>query len=93
MKCETCGGTGEVSQANIYTTKCQTCDGAGQRVFACDHCEGTGFGKMTASENIVIPKGVFNGCILKVKSKGNETNGGLTGDVLLKMQVEPSPHF
>jgi molecular chaperone DnaJ len=54
---------------------------------------GAGYGKITATENIVVPKGVFDGVTLKVKQKGNETLKGSVGDILLKVLVEPSQYY
>lgn len=73
--------------------QCSTCGGIGSVAVGCSVCRGVGYGKTTATENVVVPKGVFDGVTLKVKNKGNETLKGSIGDLLLKILVEPSPHF
>jgi DnaJ-class molecular chaperone len=40
-------------------------------------------------EEIKIPKGVFNGIILRLNGKGNDCIGGQTSDVLITVDVNP----
>jgi molecular chaperone DnaJ len=89
VKCEDCNGAG----ADWKNEPCKTCGGIGHVAIGCGTCRGVGYGKTTATENIIVPKGVFDGVTLKVKQKGNETLRGSVGDLLLKVTVEPSSYF
>lgn len=57
-------------------------------------CAGVGALRKTIKENVVIPKGVYNGVTLRMAKKGNSsTQGGGNGDLLLKVQIRPHPYF
>ena len=41
-------------------------------------------------EDINIPKGVFDGLYLRMNGKGNQSERGANGDLLIKVKVRPS---
>jgi molecular chaperone DnaJ len=87
-QCEQCGG-----QGIINGRKCAQCKGAGVELKECPECNGHGFGKVVFNEQVVVPKGVYDGVTLRIRGKGNETKSGNPGDILLKVEVKPSPIF
>ena len=48
---------------------------------------------MQAEEIIKIPKGVFDGLNLRSNGKGNQSNMGANGDLLVKVKVKPHEYF
>lgn len=101
-ECSTCRGTGEVQQIK------RTFFGTFTRYVICPQCKGEGFipekpcnvchgeGRIKGEEEIeiLIPKGVDNNQIIKIKGKGDAgRKGGKAGDLYLKVRVRPHPIF
>ena len=72
--CDACGGTGR-----IITDKCKD-------------CKGTGLVNKNKVMTITIPAGVENGQVLTLRNEGNASKfaGGVNGNVLIVVAVEPS---
>lgn len=94
VKCKTCEGLGtRTNSMGTHSVKCTECEGLGSLFYKCESCMGLGFGKLQCLEKIVVPKGVYDGVTLRIKNKGNETVKGISGDLLIKLKVEPSKYF
>ena len=97
-KCTTCAGKGTMNYRQgpmVIQMACNACGGAGNSIKSpCTSCKGSGVGYSTRTEKILIPKGINNGQNLKVAGKGNQgENGGVAGDVVIKVVVKPDPYF
>ena len=77
------------------TSVCHTCQGFG-KVFkdSCSICKGEGVILVDEELSLVIPRGVCNGLILRVKGKGNRGRlGGDFGDLLVKIELKSNDLF
>lgn len=94
--CPTCNGRGEVrAQRGIFVTAkpCQACHGRGKRIdVPCRDCGG--HGSMTRREElrVRVPAGVEDGAVRTVRGGGEIAPGG-SGDLHVKIRVEPHPLF
>jgi molecular chaperone DnaJ len=93
-QCGTCGGRGEVIQAQGFLrirTHCPTCQGKGTNVAAADRCAAcAGSGRVRSSEklNVTIPAGVDNGMQLRLLGKGEAGDpGGPPGNLFVTIIV------
>ncbi len=98
--CERCHGTGYVStvQQTIMgairsQAVCPECNGEGKIITEpCTYCNGTGVNKKDEIVSFHIPAGVEDGMLLTMRGQGNAPrNGGVPGDLLIKIQEEPDP--
>ena len=89
IECEDCSGKGDT----MLGFKCKNCEGTGLYVKKCSVCSGVCYGKTTNVERVQVPKGVFDGVVLRLKEKGHVTKNGSPGDVLISLKVLPSPYF
>ena len=80
--CKHCGGRGwlarQVSGNMIIRQTCSFCQGVGKEVNRCKKCNGNGYTLTEEQISVTIPKGVFDGALLRVKEKGNSTYHGDT---------------
>jgi molecular chaperone DnaJ len=102
IACRGCGGTGEVQSVRrsifgtvMTATVCGTCGGTGEEIAdRCDRCAGQGRVRATATVAFDIPAGVSDGMDLRVAGQGHAgTAGGPPGDLIVGVDVEPSPAF
>lgn len=96
--CESCGGVGEVIQAQMFLrirTTCPTCRGRGQVIRSpCEACRGRGSTRVTDKFTVTVPAGVDNGLQLRLGGKGNEGDAGApAGDLFVAIHVEPHEFF
>lgn len=76
----------------MHTTSCPHCKG---RKFIngaeCPVCNGTGEKNDHRKITVKIPKNIKNGAKLRIPQEGNKgENGGKNGDLLLKINIQPS---
>jgi molecular chaperone DnaJ len=100
--CPTCRGTGQrrVMQ-NLggmqfqSTTTCDTCRGTGKYIKTpCTKCRGSGFERVNKKLTVNIPAGIDHGKGLIIRGEGNDgKNGGMSGDVIVMVNVRPSSTF
>ena len=94
QNCTTCGGAGQVVQAQGFLrirATCPSCRGQG-RVTApedrCDPCRGTGRERKTEKLSVTIPAGVDTGNQLRLAGKGEVGDpGGAQGNLFVTIQV------
>ncbi len=96
--CNTCGGHGEVIQAQLFVrirTTCPTCRGRGQVVRnPCTECKGQGQTRQTGNLTVQVPAGVNNGLQLRLTGKGDEGDPGApAGDLYVLIQVDEHETF
>lgn len=75
--------------------KCQDCDGAGfQSEEECSSCQGKQLVVRSVTLNVKIPAGVADQYTLTIIKEGGEgKNGGPPGELFLKINTQPHPHF
>jgi molecular chaperone DnaJ len=96
--CPACQGQGQVRASRgrmIFTRRCRECGGTGQLGrHRCAHCSGEGRVMHSDWLDVTIPPGAGDGTRLRVPGGGNAgRRGGLPGDFVLHVQVEPHPFF
>lgn len=98
VTCTTCGGQGQVIQAQGFfrvQTTCPNCRGEGRMVKnPCIDCEGSGRKMQTSVLEINIPAGVDNGMQMPIRGEGEAgIKGGPRGDLHVNFQVREHPLF
>ena len=75
--------------------KCQDCDGTGiQNSNECLTCQGKQLVVRSVTLNVKIPAGVADQYTLAIIKEGGEgKNGGPPGELFLKINTQPHPHF
>ena len=75
--------------------KCQDCDGTGiQNTNECLTCQGKQLVVRSVTLNVKIPAGVADQYTLAIIKEGGEgKNGGPPGELFLKVNTQPHPHF
>jgi molecular chaperone DnaJ len=100
--CPTCNGQGQtrrVYNQNQFSTfisldTCNTCNGEGRILEKpCNTCHGNGKVRKSNDLKIDIPSGVEDGVTLRISGKGESVQGGVNGDLLVRIHVLPHPHF
>ncbi len=97
-QCETCGGVGEVIQAQMFLrirTVCPTCHGSGQVIrHPCNSCDGRGTKKVEDKLKVTIPAGIETGQVLRLGGKGNSGfQGASPGDLYVEVAARPHEFF
>lgn len=94
--CSACQGRGEVRyQRGFFSVArpCATCGGSGKRIEKpCPACAGDGVVPKTEEMTVKVPAGVEDGAIRTVKGGGERGRGG-SGDLHVRIQVQPHPLF
>ena len=102
VTCSRCKGKGKivVNRQILFgnyqsVSECPDCLGGGKVAEKpCKECSGQGITKRKEKIEIKIPSGVEDGEVLKVVGKGNGgVGGGLSGDLLMIIQVRNHPEF
>lgn len=96
--CPTCDGRGAVAQNQgvfSFTQPCPQCGGSGRLITnPCQQCGGSGTEVRRRNVKLKVPAGVKDGNTLRLAGKGAPgVNGGPAGDLLVKVNVAPSPVF
>ncbi len=100
--CPDCRGTGTVrtQQRTAFgvfqsTGACPKCGGSGKVIHTpCPKCRGNGSVRSQKKLSVSIPAGIDDGETISLRSQGNAgKNGGPAGDLLVTIQVKPSPTF
>ena len=96
--CATCGGHGQVIQAQgIFRmqTTCPACRGKGKTVSdPCSDCNGSGRTMKDVVRDVKIPPGIDSGMQLCLRGEGESgTGGGPRGDLYVDIDVRPHSLF
>jgi molecular chaperone DnaJ len=94
--CTTCQGTGQVRKVvntmlgqMVSASTCSSCDGSGQIIDK--RPPGVDSSGLVSKEeilNVKIPAGVGEGMQLSMSGKGNESPGGIAGDLLILIEEQ-----
>ncbi len=100
--CPICNGQGQTKRVynqNQFSTfisldTCANCHGEGKIIEKpCANCHGEGKVRKTNTTRIDIPAGVEDGVTLRLSGKGESIQGGLNGDLLVRVRVLPHQIF
>ncbi len=100
--CPDCRGSGSVRQQQrtafgviSTTTSCPKCGGTGKIIHQpCGKCSGSGTVRAKKRVSVNVPAGIDDGQSISLRGQGNAgKNGGPAGDLLVTVQVRPSPVF
>ena len=100
--CPDCRGAGQVriqrgagGFAFSTTTVCSKCKGTGKLIHTpCKKCGGAGSVRKKQRISVTTPAGIDDGQAVSMRGQGNAgTNGGPSGDLLVRIQVKPHPQF
>lgn len=99
--CPTCNGKGQVveqrrSPFGVFqsVSTCTTCHG--RRVVPetpCTTCKGRGVEHKQVELSVSIPAGIENGQMIRMTGAGEAIPGGATGDLYIKVHVQPHARF
>lgn len=97
IKCNTCHGSGMVTQNHgfmVMSSTCPTCNGSGYSIQHCKHCNGNRRISVKKHLKIKIPQGVDNGQRLRLLNSGEcGVCGGSNGNLYINIVVHPSDIF
>jgi len=96
-KCSTCDGNGRIREnrqsimGNFTTVReCSTCRGTGQvPKERCPKCVGAGITRSQEEITVKVPVGIQNGEVIRMTGRGEATLNGQSGDLYIKVHVEP----
>lgn len=99
--CDTCKGSGQVTQAmrtvfgNIQqATVCPTCKGVGKvPEKVCTVCRGSGTEKKTQTIPLKVPAGIDDGATIRLREHGEAIAHGPKGDLYVHVRVKPHKQF
>ena len=100
--CATCGGSGQVRQAQrsvfgqfIAVGPCPTCAGEGRVISEpCEICRGDGRVRTDRTVSVDVPPGVSSENYITLRGQGHAgARGGQPGDLLVTLEVEDDPRF
>ncbi len=92
--CQTCKGRGQVTRVQSTflgqmqtSSPCPSCGGSGKRIKNVPPgADGMGLVTKEVTTSINIPAGVSDGLQLSVQGKGNDTPGGISGDLIVLIE-------
>lgn len=102
VTCGKCGGSGVVMtrQQTMFGMMqsqgaCPDCHGTGKIIKEkCSYCHGSGYVQNRQNIEVEIPAGIDDGQSVRVRGKGEPgVNGGPRGDLLVQVEIVPSPLF
>lgn len=97
--CTTCNGNGRVRETRqsilgqfATVRECGDCRGTGKMPKEkCPDCAGFGVRRIEDVVEINIPSGIDNGEMIRMTGRGEAVQGGVSGDLYIKIHVQPHP--
>ncbi len=97
--CATCNGNGRIRETRqsilgqfATVRECTDCRGTGKMPKEkCPDCAGLGVRRVEDVIDLNIPAGVENGEMIRMSGRGEAIQGGVTGDLYVKIHVQPHP--
>lgn len=102
VTCDICNGSGRERRVQnsilgqiAVMAECSKCKGTGKvPEKECPKCHGTGIESEESKVKIKVPKGSYDGMVLRFREGGNVGVGGTpAGDLFIEVEVEPSAKF
>ena len=101
LKCSTCDGKGKVKEikSTIFgqfesASVCHTCHGKGKvPKVKCSVCKGHGVHRKPTEIKVKIPAGINAGEMVRLSGGGEAIEGGVSGDLYIRMHVKKHPVF
>ena len=102
VRCDQCGGSGQVRQVRqsilgqmVTTTACARCSGEGVTIAnPCQTCSGEGRRVEEQTYSVEVPAGVDDGSTLRLTGRGAVgRRGGGAGDLYVQVQVQEHKSF
>jgi molecular chaperone DnaJ len=102
VKCETCGGIGNVKHVSatlfgqfVQVVPCPNCDGEGSKIDRpCGECKGKGQLRKPKTIPLEVPAGVDSNLRLRVGGAGDlGRRGAPAGDLYVVLHIKPHPLF
>lgn len=99
--CETCSGQGVIQELKrsllgqvMSTRTCPSCNGVGQvPEKKCKKCNGHKRLAEQASIKIKVPKGIYQGAVIKISGAGNSGVDAPDGDLYVKVNIKSHKSF
>jgi molecular chaperone DnaJ len=95
--CPQCQGTGTVAENQGFfsmSRTCPRCAGTGLIIeHPCERCGGSGTASTTRQLTVRIPPGVKDGQRIRLTGRGEAGSGGRSGDLFVRVHVEPHRLF
>ena len=96
--CSECSGRGVLDENQgffSFSRPCQRCQGSGRLIdHPCLSCSGSGVTRRPRTVKVRLPEGVKDGQTIRLKGKGAPgRQGGPSGDLYVRLDVEPHPLF
>jgi molecular chaperone DnaJ len=100
-KCEVCNGQGKIRENRrsfigqiTSVRECDACYGKGEvPEEVCSDCAGAGVKKKSEEIKVAVPPGIEHGEMIRLSGRGEAIPGGPSGDLYIKVHVEPSQTF
>jgi len=97
VTCSTCNGNGRIRETrqSIMGTfqtvrECNVCKGSGKvPKEQCEMCRGSGVVRSQDEILIQVPSGIQNGEMIRMTGRGEAVQGGIPGDLYVKIHVKP----
>ncbi|MEK7178648.1 MAG: molecular chaperone DnaJ [Patescibacteria group bacterium] len=101
ISCKLCNGQGRVQETRssflgTFTSvkECAACRGRGQiPKESCQDCRGQGIIRKQEEIVVRIPTGIRDGEVIRMGGKGEAMQGGISGDLYIKIRVQAHPVF
>ncbi len=94
ITCQTCHGSGKVSQFPGLAGKCPTCKGSGShQTENCPSCRASGTIATNRKVEVSIPKGISHGKKLRIPGRGSAGTGMKMGDLYVQVFEKKHPLF
>jgi molecular chaperone DnaJ len=101
QQCETCNGSGQVTQVhNTFlgqirqASVCPRCKGAGKvPEKVCTVCKGSGVEREHKDVKIKVPAGIDDGATIRLRGYGDSVANGEAGDLYVHIKVKPHKKF
>ncbi len=99
--CSACNGNGKVRETKqsffgsfSSVKNCEKCHGKGKiPKEKCKDCDGIGVVRKQEEINIKIPAGINDGEMIRLTGAGEAVEGGVAGDLYIKVRVTPHRNF
>jgi molecular chaperone DnaJ len=97
--CSTCNGNGRIRETRqsilgqfATVRECSDCRGTGKMPKEkCPDCAGFGVRRIEDIIDLNIPGGVEHGEMIRMSGRGEAVQGGVSGDLYVKIHVQPHP--